>query len=122
MVVDLFVISAFISQSKRAPLDALEADPGLPYRLRIITNAAAHTMALAQRTKAPRSGAVDTTPLDFTWPPGVYSLSHVAIPFSPDGCTKPYHLTGLPEKLIVCTAKKRPCSLATPSGSLSRCV
>ena len=27
---------------------------------------------------------ITTEALDMSWPPGVYSLSHVAIPFSPD--------------------------------------
>ena len=39
---------------------------------------------MAERTKTPRSQDVDVKNLNMTWPPGVFSLSHVAIPFSPD--------------------------------------
>ena len=39
---------------------------------------------MVQRTKAPRSGVIDSTILDVAWPPGVYSLTHVAVQFSPD--------------------------------------
>ena len=39
---------------------------------------------MVQRTKAPRSDVIDSTTLDVAWPPGVYSLTHVAVQFSPD--------------------------------------
>ena len=39
---------------------------------------------MARLTKAPRSSTIDSTALDISWPLGVFSLSHVAIPFPPD--------------------------------------
>ncbi len=56
----------------------------IDFRLTVITNMARDSNRMVQRTKAPRSRAIDSTALDVTWPPGVYSLSHVAVPFSPD--------------------------------------
>ncbi len=56
----------------------------LPYRLTVITNVATDSELVAERTKAPRSSTIESTALDVSWPRGVYSLSHVAIPFPPD--------------------------------------
>ena len=39
---------------------------------------------MAERTRAPRSQVFKTTPLALSWPKGVYSLAHVAIPFPLD--------------------------------------
>ena len=36
------------------------------------------------KIKKMNSQLIETEPLDLSWPPGVYSLPHVAIPFSPD--------------------------------------
>ena len=67
-----------------ASLERYEDRSDLTYRPTIITNATPDSQSLVRRTKAPRSQTVATTIMDLVWPPGVYSLSHVAIPFSPD--------------------------------------
>lgn len=77
-------LASFIPEAGASRLDALEARRDLPYRLTIITNAAPHSALVAARTKAPRSRAIQVRGLAHSWPPGVYSLSHVAIPFAPD--------------------------------------
>ena len=77
-------LKPFYPAGDAASLERLEDRSDLPYRLTIIANATPDSQSLAQRTKASRSRAVTTTVLDLVWPPGVYSLSHVAIPFSPD--------------------------------------
>ena len=77
-------LAPFLPAADRAPLEQLEARSDLPYRLTVITNAARDSRSVTQRTKAPRSSAMDSTALPISWPPGVYSLTHVAIPFSPD--------------------------------------
>ena len=76
--------TAFYPAGDAAAIEALEKRSDLPFRLTIIANATPDSSTVVQRTKAPRSKDVETTPLGMTWPPGVYSLSHVAIPFSPD--------------------------------------
>ena len=78
------LLTPFYPAIDAAKLDDLENRSDLPFRLTIITNVAPDSRALAVRTKAPRSQTVDAKNLNMTWPPGVYSLSHVAIPFSPD--------------------------------------
>ena len=76
--------TAFYPAGDAATLEALEKRSDLPYRLTIIANATPDSSSLAQRTKAPRSPDIEATALGMEWPPGVYSLAHVAIPFSPD--------------------------------------
>ena len=77
-------LKPFYPAEDAASLERYEDRSDLPYRLTIITNATPDSQSLARRTKAPRSQTVATTIMDLVWPPGVYSLSHVAIPFSPD--------------------------------------
>ena len=74
----------FYPSGDAATLEALERRSDLPYRLTIIANAGADSIQIAHRTKAPHSSDVETSALDMVWPSGVYSLSHVAIPFAPD--------------------------------------
>ena len=51
----------------------------------MITNAAdSDSTQVEERSRAPRSSTTESNPLQMTWPDGVYSLAHVAIPFAPD--------------------------------------
>ncbi|MEE8521726.1 MAG: alpha/beta hydrolase, partial [Gemmatimonadota bacterium] len=64
----------------------LEAD-ALPFELTLVTNAARHTGVVVARTRRAGPGVGPLwmeRELDLVWPDGVYSLSHVAIPFPPD--------------------------------------
>jgi hypothetical protein len=75
----------FIPADTESPLEQLEASGDLPYRLTVITNAAdSDSTQVEERSRAPRSGTTESNPLQMTWPDGVYSLAHVAIPFAPD--------------------------------------
>ena len=76
--------TVFYPAGDAATLDALESRSDLPYRLTIIANATSDSLDVTRRTKAPQSASVETTALGMAWPPGIYSLSHVAIPFAPD--------------------------------------
>lgn len=77
-------LEPFLPEANRAPLVRLEARSDLPYRLTIITNVDRGSERMTRRTKAPLSSEIDSTALALAWPPGVYSLTHVAVPFSPD--------------------------------------
>ena len=77
-------LASFLPAANRAPLVRLEARSDLPYRFTVITNVARDSERMAQRTNAPRSSAIDSTALAVAWPPGVFSLTHVAVPFSSD--------------------------------------
>ena len=74
----------FIPAANASPLLKLKADANLPYRLTVITNVSAESEEMAEKTKAPHTDVIESRSLDLMWPQGVYSLSHVAIPFPPD--------------------------------------
>ena len=56
----------------------------LPFTLTLVTNLNPDTDAVIARTKA--AGATTTTDedIELAWPGGLFSLSHVAVPFAPD--------------------------------------
>jgi alpha-beta hydrolase superfamily lysophospholipase len=64
-------------------LAGLQGSGTLSYRLTIITNKDG-TGEVVARSTAPFSTKADEVPTGFHWPAGVYSMSHVAIPFPPD--------------------------------------
>jgi len=78
----------------KSPL--LVADPGpltarvmtdatLPFAVTLVTNENPESTRVIARHKTPFSAEVSTTePLASSWPRGVISLSHVALPFPPD--------------------------------------
>jgi len=57
---------------------------GLPFDVALITNKNDESRDMVLKNKKMNSQDITTQALDLSWPPGVYSLSHVAIPFSPD--------------------------------------
>ena len=48
-----------------------------------MTNARPGTVEVVAKTAAPRSATAEETPLGLAWPPQIFSLSHLAVPFSP---------------------------------------
>ena len=74
----------FFKTDPATRLTALIARPSTPYRLTVITNADPSTDALEEWTRPARSTEPSVRPLDLEWPPGFYSLSHLAIPFPSD--------------------------------------
>ena len=57
----------------------------LPFYLTLVVNKDRNSRSIQTLHKAPNSGiAVAGPPLHARWPAGVFSLSHVAIPFPPD--------------------------------------
>jgi hypothetical protein len=87
----LFDINRFAAKSSLliadpAPLtDRLMAEKKLPFVVALITNENPESRAVVARRKPSFSGgASNTEPLNLTWPRGVISLSHVALPFEPD--------------------------------------
>jgi hypothetical protein len=77
-------LSFFIPAANSPPLQRLTAAANLPYRLTVITNVDGNTQQVAQKSKPPHGGPINTKPLPLEWPRGLYSLSHVAIPFADD--------------------------------------
>jgi hypothetical protein len=60
------------------------APPGPPFRLTLITNADRETQEVIGRSWSPGSDRPVDEPLGLSWPLGVFSLSHVSVPFPPD--------------------------------------
>jgi esterase/lipase len=69
-----------------APLtDRLMAEDALPFTVTFVTNENEESTAVVAHRKAPFSAAVsESMALGLSWPAGVISLSHVALPFPPD--------------------------------------
>jgi alpha-beta hydrolase superfamily lysophospholipase len=87
----LFDINRFAAKSTLlisdpAPLTTrLMADKSLPFVFTLITNENSESTSILARRKPPFSAEATTTePLNLSWPRGVISLSHVALPFPPD--------------------------------------
>ena len=51
------------------------------YRVTIVTNASPDTRAAVQKSVTPGSREVIEEPIGLDYPPGVFSLSHIAVPF-----------------------------------------
>jgi alpha-beta hydrolase superfamily lysophospholipase len=51
------------------------------YRLDIVTNASPNTREAVQKSVAPGTREIGEVPIGLEYPPGVYSLSHIAVPF-----------------------------------------
>ena len=70
--------------SDPGPLTArLMVDDSLPFTLTLLGNADSTSRAIVVKRKGPGSARSTTRPLDTEWPPGVISLSHIALPFPP---------------------------------------
>lgn len=63
--------------------DFLEGAPRA-YTASVVTNAEPGSLATVLRERPAGARDVLTTPLDLSWPPGVYSLTHIALPFEPN--------------------------------------
>jgi hypothetical protein len=59
-----------------------KAEPS--FVLTVVTNADKHSRDVIEKRWDTDSDHPQMSPLDHAWPPGVYSLSHVALPFPPD--------------------------------------
>lgn len=67
-----------------AMLPRLVGDGARPYRVTLVTNSASDTMDVAAHTVAAGATVMTVEPLGLAWPDGMYSLSHVALPFPAD--------------------------------------
>ena len=87
----LFDVNRFAAKSSLlvddpAPLtNRLMADDSLPFGVTLISNRDTNTREVVARYKAPLSENITEHELHgLAWPSGVFSLSHVALPFPPD--------------------------------------
>ncbi len=73
-------IKSILTNDPDPHLDALLDDADLSFTLRLVTNRNPSSEDLMLRSRVPGKEERDTN-LPFTWPQGVYSLSHIALPF-----------------------------------------
>ena len=60
-------------------------DASLPFAVTLVTNENSDSPVVVARRQPPFSAAISSVePTGLAWPPGVLSLSHVALPFPPD--------------------------------------
>jgi alpha-beta hydrolase superfamily lysophospholipase len=64
--------------------ERLIADDSLPFTLTLISNESRKSKRVVRRRKAPFAAKLSIEPTGFSWPQGMISLSHVALPFPPD--------------------------------------
>jgi len=64
-------------------INGLQESGNLAYRLSIVTNMG-EGRTVGEKSTAPYSSILEERLLELQWPVGVYSLSHVALPFPPD--------------------------------------
>jgi hypothetical protein len=77
-------IKSFFKSDHRNIIQQLEDKDRLPYDLTIVTNASEDSAEVVAKTRQAISGEITEIPLGLQWPTGIFSLSHIAIPFSPD--------------------------------------
>ncbi|RDE49292.1 MAG: alpha/beta fold hydrolase [Candidatus Accumulibacter meliphilus] len=63
---------------------ALLENPVRPFALSLVTNENSESRKLRVLSEGPGDSTLTESPLDLAWPPGIYSLAHVALPFPPD--------------------------------------
>ena len=77
-------IHPFFKSEHRGLLERIGKRSDLPYRLNVITNKDPTSARVVAKTKSYRSDHTEVEELRMLWPQGIFSLSHVAIPFPPD--------------------------------------
>ncbi|UCH73233.1 MAG: alpha/beta fold hydrolase [Rhodospirillales bacterium] len=78
------VASAILIDDPGPFTNRLLGDGSLPFTLTLIANEGPDSDRVVRRRKAPFSTEMSTEPAGVSWPSGVLSLSHVALPFPPD--------------------------------------
>ena len=68
----------------RLPVERLLSGPERPFAVTLVTNESAQSLKLVAIHRPSRGAAGAGEPLELTWPKGVFSLSHGALPISPD--------------------------------------
>lgn len=84
--INRFVANKLLTINDPGPLTVtLMADETLPFTITFVTNENQESLRVVARHKGPFSPvAPDHKMLNYTWPRGVISLSHVALPFPSD--------------------------------------
>jgi alpha-beta hydrolase superfamily lysophospholipase len=74
-------IERVLTTDPKAEMEALLSEEGLHFTRSLVTNAGERNKDVVLRQKKPDNQKISKTPLGMKWPRGIYSLSHVALPF-----------------------------------------
>ena len=77
-------IDHMLGSDPLAEVQALQDNPDRLFSMSLVTNEHQQTLDVEVRTRRPKEKKEIETDLDLTWPPGLYSLTHIALPFPPD--------------------------------------
>jgi len=77
-------VEAVMISNPEATTDTLINDRTLPFNLTLMTNTSDETNEVMVKHKLANSDQVSSEPLDLSWPNGIFSLSHLALPIPPD--------------------------------------
>ncbi|MCU0231761.1 MAG: lysophospholipase [Acidobacteria bacterium] len=75
---------SLMQPATREPRENLLQGPPLPFDLTVLTNEGPESGALVALHRPALRSEVAREPTGLSWPAGVFSLSHVAVPFAPD--------------------------------------
>ena len=78
------VLRHLVTDPRSAMIRNLQEGPALDFSLTLVSNRTAQTHAVVATTRPAGFSEGQVVDLALEWPVGVYSLSHVAIPFSAD--------------------------------------
>ena len=74
-------VQYFIVDKERATLDQLQEGQATKFSFTLVTNKSGESRAVEARTRLANKNSFAIADLNVDWPLGVYSLSHVSIPF-----------------------------------------
>ena len=77
-------IEQILQKDPRLEFEPIFAAPNRPFTLSIVTNESEQSRSVLVRRKPSGESRISETPLGLEWPSGLYSLSHVAVPFPAD--------------------------------------
>ncbi len=77
-------LQPFLRRGDERLRDRLASDGSLPFAFTLVTNVDEQSRLVVARRKEANGGPTVEHPLGLAWPRGVYSLSHVSVPFRPD--------------------------------------
>jgi hypothetical protein len=77
-------VQGLIASGPLEDLETIRNATNLPFRVTLIASSAADTRAVAAYTREAGAAEVRKAELGLEWPPAVFSLGHVALPFPAD--------------------------------------
>ncbi|HSD52960.1 MAG TPA: alpha/beta hydrolase [Burkholderiales bacterium] len=115
--------AGLVAPGPREAFSASREAPALPFRLIAVSNRTPESPEVAAFTREAGTTEWRVEPLSLAWPPGVFSVGHVALPFAVDDPV--YGLTPRPAGALTWTigdlaARGEAGALAVPLGMFAR--